>query len=111
MEERQKRHPKKKSMLVYYDILPQLELLTDEQAGELFKVMLKYDAYGENPIGLDGLTLMMFVGIKQTLDRDMKKYKASVENGKKGGAPKGNSNARKQKEDKFDVFGSFLDEE
>lgn len=34
--------------------------------------------------------------VKEKFDYDLRAYRASVENGKKGGAPKGNQNARKQ---------------
>ena len=45
---------------------------------------------------LTGLTKSIWISIKPTIDSSMKRYKASVENGKKGGAPKGNNNAKKQ---------------
>ena len=47
---------------------------------------------------LTGLTKSIWISIKPTIDSSMKRYKASVENGKKGGAPKGNNNAKKQPE-------------
>ena len=60
--------------------------------------MFRYvnDLEPENP---DRLTKMCFIPIKQQLKRDLKKYDAyinkQVENGTKGGAPKGNKNAQK----------------
>ena len=38
----------------------------------------------------------LWLSLKPTIDSSIKKYIQSVENGKKGGAPKGNNNASKQ---------------
>ena len=48
---------------------------------------------GDNPV-VDALLTVM----KPSMDKANNRYDAAVENGKKGGAPKGNSNAKKQPE-------------
>lgn len=81
----------KASFLIYLDYQEQFELLTDEQAGQLIKAIIKYEKEGEI-IKLDGMTKMAFSFIKTQLDRDREKYQAKCEknkeNAKKGGRPK-----------------------
>ncbi len=81
----------KASFLIYLDYQEQFELLTDEQAGQLIKAIIKYEKTGEI-VELDGMTKMAFSFIKTQLDRDREKYQAKCEknreNAKKGGRPK-----------------------
>ena len=64
----------KSSFLIYLDYQEQFELLTDEQAGQLIKAIIKYEKTGELA-ELDGMTKMAFSFIKQQLDRDNEKGK------------------------------------
>ena len=77
----------KSSFLIYLDYQEQFELLTDEQAGQLIKAIIKYEKTGEIT-KLDGMTKMAFSFIKQQLDRDNEKWKEEKqkrsEAGKKG---------------------------
>ena len=77
----------KNSFLIYLDYQEQFELLTDEQAGQLIKAIIKYEKTGEIT-KLDGMTKMAFSFIKQQLDRDNEKWKEEKqkrsEAGKKG---------------------------
>ena len=88
----------KSSFLIYLDYQEQFELLTDEQAGQLIKAIIKYEKTGEIA-KLDGMTKMAFSFIKQQLDRDNEKWKEEKqkrsEAGKKGMANrwKNNNNA------------------
>lgn len=81
----------KNSFLIYLDYQEQFELLTDEQAGQLIKAIIKYEKTGEIT-ELDGMTKMAFSFIKTQLDRDREKYnkrcEKNRENAKKGGRPK-----------------------
>ena len=80
----------------YYEILSDL---SDEQMGKLFRAILEYKTTGKQPVVSVDL-LVVFKFIKNQIDIDTEKYMAKVarnrQNGKKGGAPKGNQNARKQ---------------
>lgn len=80
----------KKSFVLYCDLLPTVEKLTDEEAGKLFKHVLRY--VNDLDPEADRLTELMFEPIKQALKRDLQKYenicKRNAENGKKGGRPK-----------------------
>ena len=69
----------------------------DEQQLLLWNCIFDYSFNDVEP-ELTGLTKSIWISIKPTIDSSMKRYKTSVENGKKGGAPKGNNNAKKQPE-------------
>lgn len=83
----------KNSFLFYLDYEEHLELLTDEQIGQLIKAMIKYEKTGDVP-ELKGMVKMAFSFIKTQLDRDREKYnqkcEKNKENGVKGGRPKKN---------------------
>lgn len=64
----------KNSFLMYLDYEEQFNLLTDEQAGQLIKAIIKYEKTGEIT-ELDGMTKMAFSFIKTQLDRDREKWK------------------------------------
>jgi hypothetical protein len=63
----------KKGFLLYCDILYTVEKLTDEQAGKLFKHILKY-VNDFNPECEDLITEIAFEPIKQSLKRDLVKW-------------------------------------
>ena len=77
----------------YYDAIS--ELPEDEQ-GLIYKAIIDYAIAKKEPCNLTPACRMCFKLIKPTIDAALSRYDASVENGKKGGAPKGNSNAQKQ---------------
>ena len=81
----------KKSFVLYTDIIHTISILTDDEAGKLFKHILKY-VNDENPDLEDRLLQATFEPIKQHLKRDLQKYIKRVSvaqnNGKKGGRPK-----------------------
>jgi hypothetical protein len=80
----------KTNFILYKDYQSHVELLSDEQAGKLFKAIFKYVDNRQEP-KLDGMTTMAFSFIKASLERDLVKYKkrvvASQQNGKLGGRP------------------------
>ncbi|MEG1982088.1 MAG: DUF6291 domain-containing protein, partial [Clostridia bacterium] len=63
----------KKSFLVYHDYAEQIGVLSNEEAGILFKAMLDYSTKGILP-SFDGAIGMAFLFIKATIDRDREKY-------------------------------------
>lgn len=75
-----------------------IDKLTDEQAGQLLKAIVKYSSTGEL-IELDFGVEMAFFGIKNHLDRDNEKYLKIVETrtqlGKKGGLAKASKSKQK----------------
>ena len=83
----------KSSFLIYLDYEEQVNLLTDEQIGQLMRAIIKYEKTREIP-QLNGIVKMAFSFIKTQLDRDREKYEARCEknreNAKKGGRPRKN---------------------
>lgn len=75
----------KKSFLLYVDLIHTIEKLTDEQAGKLFKHVLRY--VNDKDPESDQFTEVVFEPIKQTLKRDLEKYEGirqrNSENAKK----------------------------
>lgn len=63
----------KKGFILYCDVIHTVEKLTDEQAGKLFKHILKY-VNDQEPIPEDIITEIAFEPIKQSLKRDLQKY-------------------------------------
>lgn len=74
--------------------------LTDEQAGRVFRALFAYSVGNELP-ELDIAERLVFKCMRTILDNDAKAYEATCErnatNASRGGAPKGNGNARKSK--------------
>ena len=83
---------------IYMDWEEQLSELTDEERGQIFSAIFEYKRTGVVP-KLPRILSLVFSFIRQQLDRDAEKYEQKVLNrseaGKKGGAPKGNNNAKK----------------
>lgn len=81
----------KKSFVLYTDVKHSLDMLSNEEAGILFKTILDY-VNDLNPIIENRYIQLAFEPIKQALKRDLKKYEVYIdkqkENGKKGGRPK-----------------------
>ena len=87
---------KKNGFILYQEYEEKLAMLTDEQVGKLLRAVFLHERGAEITIEMDVLTQFAFVWICGDLKRAQAKYEKAVENGKKGGAPKGNSNAKKQ---------------
>ena len=68
----------KKSFLIYCDLIHTLETLTDEEAGKLFKHVLRY-VNDKNPSTPDRITQIAFEPIKQQLKRDLKDWENKSE--------------------------------
>ncbi len=91
---------KPKGFYVYLDTEEELRILTDEERGKLFSILFEYATNGEEPEIKDNRPLLMaFVACRRHIDRDYKEYEKKCRinrlNGQKGGAPKGNQNAKK----------------
>jgi len=72
--------------------------LSDEDAGKLIKGIYDYATTGDSK--LDGYLKIIFLPIKDEIDKNEENYQKRCEinkvNGSKGGAPKGNQNAKKK---------------
>lgn len=65
---------KKKSFLLYTDSTPQIELLSDEEAGQLIKGIFRYVTFGEELVTDNRVLAMTFAVFKSQLDRGQEKY-------------------------------------
>ena len=68
--------------------------LDDENRLLMYDALVDYAVDGIEP-NLPPLLNALFLAFKPIIDNSISNYDAAVENGKKGGAPKGNQNARK----------------
>ena len=88
----------KTNFILYKDSKQTINLLSDEQAGKLFKAIFNYVEDRTELVSDDVALMISFTQIKAQLERDLKKYKNIVkrnqDNGKKGGRPK-NPNGKK----------------
>lgn len=84
----------KKSFILMRDLLSTVDLMTDEEAGQLLKSIVNH--VDGKPVQLSRELTFAFTPIKNQLDRDMEKYDNFVKkqkvNGAKGGRPKKNPN-------------------
>lgn len=89
----------RKRMLFYFEWLESFEDLTGEEAGQLTLAVVRYAQNGFITEFSDRTLRMVFKMICKQIDRDneayAKKCEVNRENAKKGGAPKGNTNAAK----------------
>ncbi len=96
----------KKSFVLYLDNEKQVNMLTDEQAGKLFKALFRFAKTGKETDFDDLGMQMIFSFMADSIKRDSEKYEEICEKrriaGKKGGAPKRNGNASKQAKGCFD---------
>ena len=67
-----------KGFVVYGDIEESLNELTDEQVAKLFRGMVSYFNTGKDP-KFSGLMKMVFIPIRQQMDRDTDKYEKKCE--------------------------------
>lgn len=82
----------RKSFVIHCDIEDQLDLLTNEQVGTLFRSVVRYASNEEELSSNDGMVKLLFSVIKKQIDRDTEKYKTVCERrreaGSKGGKQK-----------------------
>ena len=85
--------------VLHFDSKPIFDALTDEEAGQMVKAFFEYTTTGKEP-ELNRTLSLLFMSFKHQFERDVENYHKKVErlreNGKKGGAPKGNQNAKKE---------------
>lgn len=92
-----------KYFICYLDYEKTIEKLDNNEAGALFKALYNYACNNiENNLSEFPRADILFDIMRNSIKREFEKLKAKSEqnqkNGKKGGAPKGNQNAKKSKE-------------
>ena len=76
---------RKSSFVLYHDIREPLELLTDDQRGQLFFAILDYSQFGTIP-KFEGALQMAFAFIKMALDRDAEAWESKREKRREAGS-------------------------
>ena len=94
---------KPKGFFTYFHLSAVIDKLSDAQAGRLYKALMRYGDLGEVTDFSDDLALdMAYSLMRGEIDVNFERYneicERNRENAKKGGAPKGNHNATKQKQ-------------
>lgn len=69
----------KKSFMIYLDNQKQVNMLTDEQAGKLFKALFEFAKDGTETDFDDGMMTMIFSFMADSITRDTAKYNAKCE--------------------------------
>lgn len=80
------------SFILYTENAEQINMLTNEQAGTLFKAVMNYQL-GEDLPEMDGMVSIVFSVIRQKLDRDSAKYDEVCEKRKEAGRKSKKANA------------------
>ena len=83
----------KDAFVCYRSYIEAIRLLPEDKRWEFFDGILRYALDDIEPT-FDSTGNIMFALMRANLDSCNKKYSASVKNGQKGGAPKGNNNAK-----------------
>lgn len=84
------------SFVMLKDWIEGIESLpTYKEQLEAYKAVSRFGLTGEIPENLSKSVKPLLIMLKGGMERNMARYRASVENGKLGGAPKGNQNAKK----------------
>lgn len=103
----------KNSFILYCDIGQHLELLSDEDAGLLFKGIVHYADTGEPP-QLPPMAAMAFSFIRAQIDRDQEKWNTTREKrraaGKSGGLKSGESRQRSNEAKEANANKRLFDE-
>lgn len=87
----------KKSFILYLDNKKQLDMLTDEQAGKLIKALFEFAESGTVPEFNDGMLIMAFSFMSDSIARDSEKYKQKCERLRQNRIGKTKDNICKQK--------------
>lgn len=85
------------SIVIFRNIIQALDVLPPELYKEVSRLVYAYAFDGiMPPESTEPTALALFLSFKPQIDFNVKRYESYRERGKKGGAPKGNNNARKK---------------
>ena len=88
----------KDSGVIYKSFVDAVQVLDAETQLEAYNAYYAYLFDGKDYCGDNTMVKAIMCMAKPYIDKAQNRYDAACENGKKGGAPKGNSNAKKQPE-------------
>lgn len=85
----------RESFVFYKNFYETIKILPKRQFSIMIEAIVEYGLYNKLPNNLSLTLQALFKNFKDSIDKAQRRYDASVENGKCGGAPKGNKNAKK----------------
>ena len=88
----------KESVVFYKSFYDAIEELPNKYRAEVYAAVCRYSFYGEIP-ELSGVAKALFIVMRANIDASEKRYTAAVENGKKGGRPKKDSEKPEETEE------------
>ena len=83
-------------IMIYFDILPQLDMFSNDEAGQIFKAMLNYAHYGEVPEFQDRAMKTLWISLKDKLDRDNKAFQDRCEQNRRNALKRAQNEQRTQ---------------
>lgn len=87
---------KQKAIFLYLGYAGAFNLLKDQQLGRLIRALMTLATTGElTDLSDDQAVAVLFQQYADQMQRDFQKASRNAENGRKGGAPGGNSNANR----------------
>lgn len=87
----------KESIVFYKSFYEAIKNIPQEEQLKLYNAIFDYSFTEKEPKIEDGIAKAMFILIKPNIDSANARYKASVENGKKGGRPKKETQEKTEK--------------
>ena len=86
-----------KGVVIQASFYEAMRILPDTERLALYDAICGYGINGEEPQDLPPTIAGYFALMRPNIDSSIRRYNASVANGRNGGAPKGNQNASKKK--------------
>ena len=88
----------KSGLIIFPSFFEALDTLEDDDRHEIYDKTFRWFFKGESPTFSKPTLQTILTLMKPNIENTKNRYMASVENGKKGGAPKGNQNAKKERD-------------
>ena len=66
-------------IMMYFEVMDEVQYMTDLQLGQLFRAMMSYGRYGEIVDDIDPMVMGSFYCIKRRIDQDAETYAKKVE--------------------------------
>ena len=95
----------RESFVIYKNWAEAINLLPEEFQIETYKALVEYGLTGKIPDNVSAICNAMLVSFSKDMERNIERYNLAVQNGQKGGAPRGNQNARKKDKDENQQVG------
>lgn len=90
-------HTENKTFMVYKDWEEYMKMLSDDEAGKLFRALFSFAVRGEEA-ELGGIMRVLFIMMRNTLERDGKKWEKTCEARELAKAAKNSRSADKEKD-------------